>query len=308
MTLRDGSGTIASPVGLSNAFPRLGAAFPGCLAGGGAGVLIRFGACLGPLARAGCRLARGFLELLAPGFCRACEARVPEPWPLCPTCAAGIVWHEASCYRCGNRLPAAARARTHDAGRAGALPERVRACAACSGQSWAFDGVLAAGDYSGPLRRLILSYKFEGDRGVLPALVDALEGAYLEDRPFRGAGAARGAVTSVPQHAWRRFVRGWDPAAELASRFAARIGWPYRRFLAKRRWTCPQVLLPRAARRSNLKGSFGFEGKAAPPARVLLVDDVLTTGSTLSECAAVLRQSGCREVIAVVVARSAVEV
>jgi predicted amidophosphoribosyltransferase len=99
-------------------------------------------------------------------------------------------------------------------------------------------------------------------------------------------------------------IRGRDPTRELAEALAARVGKTRRRLLRKGRWTRAQVSLPRGARRRNLKDAFQVTTNREMPERVLLVDDVLTTGTTASECARVLKAAGVQEVFVLAAARS----
>jgi predicted amidophosphoribosyltransferase len=111
------------------------------------------------------------------------------------------------------------------------------------------------------------------------------------------------AVVPVPPHPVRRRRRGFDPAAELAAALAARTGLPLAPLLRRRDRAPRQVGLGRAQRRGA--GRLVIEAtRAPPPARVLLIDDVHTTGATLDACARALVGAGCGEVVAVTYARA----
>jgi predicted amidophosphoribosyltransferase len=171
-----------------------------------------------------------------------------------------------------------------------------------------FDAAAAGAVYSGAMRAAILRFKFQRDVAMLPILEEALLRAAIS----RGAGrlvARSSAVVPVPTHPLKAFLRGgWNPADELARRLAAsRAGGRSRevlRPLRKIRWTRPQVGLPEKSRRRNLQGAFGVRRGVPIPDAVLLVDDVLTTGTTASECARMLKRAGARTVVALAVARS----
>jgi predicted amidophosphoribosyltransferase len=111
-------------------------------------------------------------------------------------------------------------------------------------------------------------------------------------------------ITSVPQHPLKRFLRGRDPARELAESFAANIGRTYRPLLKKAHWTRAQVSLTKEKRLRNLKGSFKARSRISMPERVLLIDDVLTSLATASECAQALKDGGVKEVLVLAAARS----
>ena len=109
-------------------------------------------------------------------------------------------------------------------------------------------------------------------------------------------------ITWVPLAKRRRRERGFDQAEVLARGLAARTGLPVRALLRRVRETDPQARRTAADRRSALAGAFGVI--ESPPASVVLVDDVLTTGATAAECARVLREAGAARVGVVTAARS----
>lgn len=115
-------------------------------------------------------------------------------------------------------------------------------------------------------------------------------------------------IIPVPLHVRRLRQRGFNQAVLLGEILAQEWQLPMERTTLQRvRWTEPQTTLPAAAREANVRGAFavarpiGLAGR-----RVLLVDDVYTTGSTVSECARVLRHAGAAEVLVATVARTAI--
>jgi predicted amidophosphoribosyltransferase len=170
-----------------------------------------------------------------------------------------------------------------------------------------FDLAAAGARYDGPVRTAVLRFKFEGDRGVLPLLAAALARAARSDA-LRDAAREAGAIVPVPLHPWKRFLRGRDPARELARALAAGLARERKvevvPLLRKVRWTRSQVSLPEAARRRNLRGAFRVRRGAVVPATVILVDDVLTTCTTASRAALALKRAGAERVIVLAVARS----
>jgi competence protein ComFC len=113
------------------------------------------------------------------------------------------------------------------------------------------------------------------------------------------------AVTWVPLAPSRKAARGYDQARALAVTVAARLSVPAARMLSRARATGPQARRSGPERRRVMRGVFRLAGAGRdPPPRVLLVDDVLTTGATASECARVLRAGGAREVGLLVAARA----
>ena len=111
-------------------------------------------------------------------------------------------------------------------------------------------------------------------------------------------------ITWVPISPWRRYRRGYDQAQLLARHLGAQLHVPCRRLLRKIRNTRPQSSLQgESQRRANVMGAYVVcRGEEIAGRRILLVDDVITTGSTLSECARMLRMAGAAEVVCVTLA------
>jgi ComF family protein len=168
------------------------------------------------------------------------------------------------------------------------------------------DGCEAAGVYAGALREIVHALKYKKRTTLarpLAALLVERCGALLEDAD---------AVVPVPLHPSRQRQRGFNQA-ELIARA---LPLPCVNILERTRATPSQTDLPADERRANVRGAFGLDRRRSPlffpgartpvsvPASVVLVDDVATTGATLSECARVLKRAGAREVRALAVARA----
>ncbi len=159
--------------------------------------------------------------------------------------------------------------------------------------------VRAAGVYEGPLRRAIQRCKYRDERALTAELGD-LAGARLAADLARGVRVD--AVVPVPLHPERVRGRGYDQASLLAAAVARRAHLPLVPALRRIRHTRPQVDLDRAERGRNVDGAFVGEAGSLRGLRVALVDDVMTTGSTLLAAARAARAAGARSVRAYVVA------
>jgi ComF family protein len=109
------------------------------------------------------------------------------------------------------------------------------------------------------------------------------------------------AIVPVPLHSSRLRERGFNQSALLAEAVATTIGTRMSEGLRRTRSTAHQVGMDRTAREANVRGAFAWDG-GPPPRSVLLVDDVLTTGSTMRECARALRAAGTAEIHALALA------
>jgi ComF family protein len=245
---------------------------------------------LRPLFRAGRLLTQGLLHLIYPPACWACgQALAPDQGPFCPSCVE-VLTRDAfpACPRC--------------AGTVGPFAHVADGCPACRDVPFAFERVLRLGPYDGQLREAILRLKSQAGEGLAEVLGD-LWARHL-DAPLRGAGAE--VVIPVPLHWWRRWTRGYNQSEALAWSVAARLRLPCRpRWLRRVRNTPQQTLQTPADRKTNVRGAFhsrprpGLRGKT-----VLLVDDVMTTGSTAHEAARALRAAGAARVVVAVLARA----
>ncbi|NTV63475.1 MAG: ComF family protein [Oscillochloris sp.] len=160
------------------------------------------------------------------------------------------------------------------------------------------DGALVGWIYEGVIQRAIHGMKYRRLRRAALPLGDLLA------EQLRTHALSADALMAVPLHAGRLAERGFNQSAELARRVAQHSGLPLVVGLERCRDTGHQARLGQRARRANVEGAFVWAVYAPPPARVLLVDDVLTTGATLAACADALRAAGTREVRALALARS----
>jgi ComF family protein len=228
-------------------------------------------------------LALAALDLLFPAVCPVCAARLGPGRrdPLCGGCWSSVERITPPvCLACGVPVPSDAP------------------CAECRAAAPAFDYARAASAFGGAVREAIHGLKFGGRRSVARPLGDLIVeqcGGALADRPQ--------ALVPVPLARSRRRARGFNQSTLLAERIGERLGVPVRtHWLARSRATAPQTDLPAAERRANVAGAF-VASSAVAGQHVVLVDDVITTGATVGECARALRAAGAARVGVLAVAR-----
>ncbi len=155
--------------------------------------------------------------------------------------------------------------------------------------------------FAGVVRQALHTLKYTGERRLAVPLGQAAA------RRWARAGVGGDLIVAVPVHATRARQRGYDQAALIAEVVAGELGLPYWPVLERRRATTAQFDLDREQRSTNVQGAFGLRRDSAPVPLagrwIVLVDDVTTTGATLSACAAVLLDAGAIGVSAVTVAR-----
>lgn len=222
-------------------------------------------------------------ELLLPPACRWCRVEgLLEHGCLCGRCVRGFVADRTRCPRCGEVAAAV------DGG-----------CVRCRQRKPAWDGVAILGAYDDELREAILRVKRPGAEELAAAL-----GGLLIDKQRALLESARiDAVVPVPMHWWRRVCRGTSLAEDVARPVAAALGLATLKALARSRSTRMQNEVPAAERAANVSGAFRVRARV-DGRRVLLVDDVVTTGSTLAACCRALRDAGARAVFAAVLAKA----
>jgi ComF family protein len=233
------------------------------------------------------QLGRAVVDGILPPRCLACGTTVDEVDALCPKCWSSITFFAPPwCAACGLPFP-------HPMGE-GAI------CGACAGHPPSWDRARSVFRYDRHSRRLVLMLK-HGDQ-------THLAGAF--GRWINRAGneilAEADLLVPVPLHWTRLFGRRFNQAAILAQATRAAGGPPVGAdWLVRRRRTPSQGLLGPAARARNVRGAFALRrGRSVDGKRVVLIDDVLTTGATAEECARILRREGAASVGVLVLARA----
>jgi len=187
-------------------------------------------------------------------------------------------------------------------GRPVASPGPELVCDDCQADAPAFDRAASALRFEGDMRRMLLDFKFNRRFWLRDDFVDGLEAAVRA----RFVAAAIDCVVPVPTTFFHRLDRGYSPVDCLARQLAMRLE---RRYLPKAlfRYGRPsrQSSLTEDERRENVRGTVGVrQARAVRGRTVLLVDDILTTGATLSECARQLKAAGAWRIWCVTLARS----
>ncbi|OGS37743.1 MAG: hypothetical protein A2293_05085 [Elusimicrobia bacterium RIFOXYB2_FULL_49_7] len=229
-----------------------------------------------------------FLHFFFPITCEACGCGLPadDYYRVCQSCREKIRFISGLyCRRCG--IP---------------LPDGGQHCYHCRQKSsFPYEFLRAATVYEGAVAGLIYQLKYRHKdylkRFLAKLLTDALN-QYPEL-------AEADMVIPVPLHWTRKFNRGYNQSALLAEIVARHMNKPFfETILSKKRFTSPQVGLNRDKRLENLQNAFAVRNRATIKGKkILLIDDVCTTTSTLEQCAATLRRAGAAQVSALTIAR-----
>ena len=234
-------------------------------------------------------LFQAIASLFYPPTCEDCGASVEPRQYLCEDCKRRALRIVAPfCEKCSEPF-------------AGAITSAF-ACSNCANQKLHFEAAVAGYRARGVVRRLIHEFKYH-DRFYLRHVIGEWLVATLEDPRMNPQNFD--VIVPVPLHPAKQRERGFNQAAVLARILADRTGLPVAKALERVRYTKTQTAFDRAERMRNLRKAFRLRaGMNVQGLRMLLVDDVLTTGSTLSECARVLRKAGASCVHAATAARA----
>ena len=237
-------------------------------------------------------LARGIAQLVYPNACLICDAPEPDGTPfrhgLCSECERSVSEDPSpACPRCAETV--------------GLHTDLSAGCAVCRDEALGFDQAIRLGPYDGRLRDAILRMKHAPGEPLAEMLGRVAAG--MEAPALKSLGVQ--VVVPVPLHWRRRWWRGYNQAAAVARELASALGVAFEPWWLRRvKPTSQQVQPSRTARQENMKGAFRAKHRASLAGRtVLLVDDVMTTGSTASEAARALKAAGAGTVVALVLAR-----
>ncbi len=218
---------------------------------------------------------RPLFNRLFPQSCLLCQAR---HGPLCQSCQADLPWLPQ------NRCPVCAQSTANG-----------ETCGHCLKETPAFDRTHALFAYGFPVDRLIQRFKYAENLALAPFL-GALLAEHVVNKPD--------IWLPMPLHANRLKERGFNQAVEITRELSQQTGIAMQpAWAARERDTPPQAGLKREARRKNMRGAFTCKPDVGG-LHIGIVDDVMTTGSTLDALAGTLKQAGAKEVSCLVVARA----
>jgi ComF family protein len=245
-------------------------------------------------------LRAALLSVFLPGGCRICDRLLTEPTriPVCNDCLSSFKLILGKvCSLCGRPVEGGID-NTEDDTQNFVCP----ICQAERREAFAFDRVKNWALYEGAMVQAILLLKFEN---IDP--LGALFARFLSEIIIRGGPAFEAdVVVPVPLHRQRERERGYNQAALIAKPLAKKLSLPYKSVLLTRIRPRPNKrLLTSEERWESVRGAFATRpGSQVDNLRVLLVDDVMTTGATLDSCARTLRDAGAKSVTALTVARA----
>ena len=225
------------------------------------------------------------LKLVLPDVCPICVSALRSPeGETCPVCAQALESFAAPrCSGCGGYND-------------GAL-DYCGECLRAGPRPW--NHAVSVFPFGGTARDLIHRLKYQGHTYLAPVLARRMADAWKA----HGNGEPD-CLVPVPMHWLKRIVRGYNQAALLAQELGELLHVPVRNLLARAKRTRQQAMLDLSSRQTNVNGAFRLRrGCVAPGSRVLLVDDVLTTGSTLAAAAETLGQAETEMLCVVTVAR-----
>lgn len=250
------------------------------------------------------RIREALAELLYPPRCPLCDRLLDGTWEgarqkskaageraggrmslkhgCCPSCEKSLPWvGEPACMKCGR--PVGEEGREY--------------CEECISQEHFYDRGVAAFTYTGMLRHSVYRMKSSNRRDYIPFFAESMVRVLARQLPRWKPEV----ILSVPMHPKRRRRRGYNQSELLAEELSRLTGIPSGKdLLYCTRLTDSQKTLSRRERLTNLRGSFAVRGDFPAFRRVLLVDDVYTTGSTMDEISRVLKKSGVEFVFFVV--------
>jgi ComF family protein len=217
-------------------------------------------------------------DFVYPPLCLLCETRLGFDKPLyfCRSCFRNLPWiGKKACLECGRYLAASAHFKSR--------------CKVCQQTKHFFTDACSALQFDETLKNLLFEMKYSGEWGLSKALSVLL----LHPLKRMISDCKPNCITFVPLHPLRHKERGFNQSALLAKHLGKSLRIPVKSLIARNRWDAIQANTSWKERAKNIHGSFEILKKRDPmPEHVLLVDDVMTSGSTLNECSKVLKMAG----------------
>ena len=230
------------------------------------------------LVRSGQQAWRGLIDALFPPRCGGCQA---DGTLWCNACQASLEYvHPPTCDRCGE-------------------PHTIGLCTKCRAQPLQIESIYSVVIFQDKIRHAIHRFKYERLSGLADPLGDLLADGWHAQQ------LAADWLVPVPLHAARQRERGYNQSELLARRLSLRVNVPCTATALNRtRLTAVQMTLDAAQRKANVAGAFATSDARMRGARVVVIDDVCTTGATLDACAVALFGMGAASVVGLTVART----
>ena len=202
--------------------------------------------------------------------------------PICHDCLQELPWLKRSCIYCGYSLQS----------------EEMK-CLRCSGNSFSFEECCVLGRYEGKIREALHRFKYRGQK----SLAEPLGKILCSKLALMSWTSSIDFLVPVPLYAQRFRLRGYNQASLLAGVVGKELGLPVLEALERVRDTKSQTGLNKKQRTENLRGAFKCVREIKKGSHVLLIDDVLTSGSTAHEASHVLKKEGAARVSVATLAR-----
>lgn len=217
-------------------------------------------------------------DILFPPRCPLCDEVIPSGTIVCPECRKEVLCiTEPACKKCGKPLE----------------NERQEYCTDCIRKHHQYDQGKAVFVYQGKIRQSMYRFKYSNKREYATFYADKAAEHYTRWMKEKGIEA----ILPVPMYRWKEKERGYNQAAVFAAALAKRWKLPMEKKIVRRnRNTVPQKELNDVERKKNLSGAFEVIPEHRNYKRILLVDDIYTTGSTIDAVAAVLKEAGVEKV------------
>lgn len=219
------------------------------------------------------------LNMLYPRRCPICsDIAMPKGELVCPECVDNIPYvREPRCCRCGKELG----------------DERTEYCFDCSKHTMYYEKGVSLFRYNQVMRRAMDGFKYKNRQEYADFFTSELIRVYGDEMKAWKADA----VIPIPIHKSRRRIRGYNQAELLAEPLSGFLGIPMEaKLVVRTRKTKPQNKLNDKERQKNIEGAFNIRGKIVQLKKVILIDDIYTTGSTINTCARLLREAGVEQV------------